>query len=163
MSLGKFDCDVLQRLNAFLKMYQVCPSCSEYDDTYYIGVTDEECDVVDWIQLEYISHGYSTQFARFLEEWNVLRNEILFVGEIFQLECENFYMVGENFKTEITSADKITRCFRKDSKINVLKVLCNAAFILFDPDNDATNHQGAIAFIEEVKGDVPTLRFVTHY
>lgn len=162
MSLGKFNPDVLQRLNAFLKKYQVCPSCGEYDDTYYVGVTDEEGAVVDWCTIDEISSRYAVEFEHFRKEWLILQNEILFVGEIFHLECGVFFLVGEDFKTEISTTDRITRCFRQDSNIDVLKVLSNAAFVLFDPDNDATNHQGSIAFIEEVKGVVPTLRFISY-
>lgn len=157
MSLGCFNAEVLQRLNVFFKQYALCPSCGDYDDTYYVGLIEENGDVEDWVQVDGVER--EPWGKDFLAEWNVLQEENLFVGEVFYLEHEKSFFVGENCET-IETTDKVVRCFRKDSKINVLTVLNGAAFVLFDPENDATEHQGAILSVEEVAdAKVPTLRF----
>ena len=153
MSLGKFDPKVVKKLNKFFKQWQVAPSAPPYSEDaenfYFLRrPAEDEEDNYDYEQYQYMDP---------IPEWEALANLTLFKGEFFQLVSPIEFFI---FSTEQTVEVKetVNRAFRPDTKVSVVNILRQAAYIGFDPMLLATHKAGLIESIKiDKKTKYPTL------
>lgn len=135
--------------------YRIAPATVDDIEAFYYEVIDDDGMSGGWESL-----GYGESDRDFKDEFDALSREILFTGEIYILESPKHFLVGKYPYVDVNESDRVVRGFQRGTKVKVLQVLRDAAYVLHDPENDATQHQGAIRSIEiDRSATIPTLKF----
>lgn len=144
---SRFHQDIVYKLNDFFKQWHIAPRINEFSEGsesfYFVKQPfDEEDDEFYDIEL------YEDMDP--IAEWEILSQMILFTGEFYQLSTIAYYLGGPKFALEFNTRDTISRAFRKDTKLTVVEVFRQIAYLGYDPRNKATGNAG---FIKKLKID----------
>jgi len=157
---GIFHPEAIKALNKLLKKYPLAPGPGHNDEcTYYTGRYNKKNKVVDdWVSVDCVDdESWGTDF---MGRWNLVKDLVLFTGEIFVLERPKSFIVGDYPYETVRTSDRVVRAVRKGTNVSVLKVLGHAYYTLFDSEKFATNTQGTIGSIEvKENANIPTLIF----